>query len=170
MNRFAWVFLALSVFAQQRPAPRPPAAIPTAPYKEEPPIARQQQIQLGGKTLKYQVTTGIMPIKNEAGEVEAGLFFVAYVAETGEPVGKRPLTIAFNGGPGSATVWLHMGALGPKRVVMQPDGFLPPAPYHIVDNPYTLLDKSDVVFVDAISTGFSRAANAELSKKFLGVK
>ena len=97
------------------------------------------------------------------------MFFVAYTLD-GQDVGKRPLTFAFNGGPGSATIWLHMGALGPKHVVMQPDGFLPPAPYHIADNPSTLLDKSDVVFVDAMSTGFSRAANAELSKKFLGVK
>ena len=95
------------------------------------------------------------------------MFFVAYTLD-GQDVGKRPLTFAFNGGPGSATIWLHMGALGPKHVVMQPDGFLPPAPYHIADNPSTLLDKSDVVFVDAMSTGFSRAANAELSKEIPG--
>jgi carboxypeptidase C (cathepsin A) len=63
-----------------------------------------------------------------------------------------------------------MGALGPRRAGLRPDGLLPPAPYHIADNPHTLLDKSDLVLVDAMSTGFSRSANAELSKKFLGVK
>jgi carboxypeptidase C (cathepsin A) len=80
------------------------------------------------------------------------------------------LTFAFNGGPGAASVWLHMGALGPKRVMLEPDGFMPPAPYRFSDNPYTLLDKSDLVFADAIGTGFSRAANAELLKKFWSVK
>src|SRR5712671_6272855 len=124
--------------------------------------------QLGG-TGKYTATAGRLPIKRGDGKIEAEMFFVAYTLD-GQDAGKRPLTFAFNGGPGSATIWLHMGALGPRRVVLQPDGFLPPAPYHIADNPYTLLDKSDVVLVDAISTGFSRAANAELSKKFLGVK
>src|SRR5882762_3976405 len=124
--------------------------------------------QLGG-TGKYTATAGRLPIKRGDGKIEAEMFFVAYTLD-GQEAGKRPLTFAFNGGPGSASIWLHMGALGPKRVVLQPDGFLPPAPYHIADNPYTLLDKSDLVLVDAIGTGFSRAANAEMSKKFLGVK
>jgi len=72
------------------------------------------------------------------------MFFVAYTLD-GQDAAKRPLTFAFNGGPGSASVWLHMGALGPRKVVLQPDGFMPPAPYRIEDNPYTLLDKSDLV-------------------------
>jgi carboxypeptidase C (cathepsin A) len=136
---------------------------------EVPPVVTHHQLTLEGKLLKYTATAGRLPIKRGDGKIEADMFFVAYTLD-GQDAGKRPLTFAFNGGPGSATIWLHMGALGPKRVAMQPDGMLPPAPYHIADNPYTLLDKSDVVFVDAISTGFSRAANAELSKKFLGVK
>jgi carboxypeptidase C (cathepsin A) len=155
-----------------------PAAAPkpgTEKDKEEfdvsevPPVVTHHQVTLDGKLLKYTATTGRLPIKRGDGKIEAEMFFVAYTLDAAD-AGKRPLTFAFNGGPGSATIWLHMGALGPKRVVMQRDGFLPPAPYHIADNPSTLLDKSDVVFVDAISTGFSRAANAELSKKFLGVK
>jgi len=119
--------------------------------------------------LKYTATTGRLPLKRGDGKIEAEMFFVAYTLD-GQDVQKRPLTFAFNGGPGSATIWLHMGALGPRRAALLPDGLLPPAPYRIADNPHTLLDKSDVVLVDAISTGFSRAANAELSKKFLGVK
>jgi len=136
---------------------------------EVPPVVTHHQITLDGKVLKYTATTGRLPIKRGDGKIEAEMFFVAYTLD-GQDASKRPLTFAFNGGPGSATIWLHMGALGPRRVVLQPDGFLPPSPYRITDNQYTLLDKSDVVVVDAISTGFSRAANAELSKQFLGVK
>jgi carboxypeptidase C (cathepsin A) len=133
------------------------------------PVVTHHQISVDGKLLKYTATAGRLPIKRGDGRIEAEMFFVAYTVE-GQDAGKRPLTFAFNGGPGSATIWLHMGALGPRHVVMQPDGFMPPAPYHVADNPYTLLDKSDVVLVDAIGTGFSRAANLELSKKFWGVK
>jgi carboxypeptidase C (cathepsin A) len=136
---------------------------------EVPPVVAHHQITLDGKLLKYTATTGRLPIKRGDGKIEAEMFFVAYSLD-GQDAEKRPLTFAFNGGPGSATIWLHMGALGPRRVALRPDGLLPPAPYRIADNPSTLLDKSDVVLVDAISTGFSRAANAELSKKFLGVK
>ena len=161
-----------SASEEQKPAAAKPG---TDKDKEEfdvsevAPVVTHHQVTVDGKLLKYTATAGRLPIKRGDGKIEAEMFFVAYTLD-GQDAAKRPLTFAFNGGPGSATIWLHMGALGPKRVVMQPDGMLPPAPYHIADNPYTLLDKSDVVFVDAISTGFSRAANAELSKKFLGVK
>lgn len=136
---------------------------------EVPPVVTHHQITLDGKLLKYTATTGRLPIKRGDGRIEAEMFFVAYTLD-GQDAEKRPLTFAFNGGPGSATIWLHMGALGPRRASLLPDGLLPPAPYRVTDNPSTLLDKSDLVLVDAISTGFSRAANAELSKKFLGVK
>ncbi len=133
------------------------------------PVVTHHQITVDGKLLKYTATTGRLPIKRGDGKIEAEMFFVAYALE-GQDAGKRPLTFAFNGGPGSATIWLHMGALGPKRVVMTPEGFLPPAPFHVEDNPHTLLDKSDLVFVDAMGTGFSRASNLEQSKKYWNVK
>jgi carboxypeptidase C (cathepsin A) len=136
---------------------------------EVPPVVTHHQITVDGKVLKYTATAGRLPIKRADGKTEAEMFFVAYTLD-GQDASKRPLTFAFNGGPGAATVWLHMGALGPKRVVMQPDGLMPPAPYHFADNPSTLVDKSDLVFVDAIGTGFSRAANAELLKKFWSVR
>jgi carboxypeptidase C (cathepsin A) len=136
---------------------------------EAPPVVTHHQITVDGKLLKYTATAGRLPIKRGDGKIEAEMFFVAYTLD-GQDANKRPLTFAFNGGPGSASVWLHMGALGPKRVVLQPEGFMPPAPYRMEDNPYTLLDKSDIVMVDAIGTGFSRAATSELSKKFWGVK
>lgn len=133
------------------------------------PVVTHHQVSVNGKTLKYSATTGRLPIKRDDGKIEAEMFFVAYTLD-GQEASKRPLTFAFNGGPGSASIWLHMGALGPQRVVLNPDGFLPPAPYRTEDNPYTLLDKSDLVLVDAIGTGFSRAETAEIGKKFWGVK
>jgi carboxypeptidase C (cathepsin A) len=136
---------------------------------EVPPAVSHHQITVDGKLLRYTATTGRLPIKRGDGKIEAEMFFVAYTLD-GQEAAKRPLTFCFNGGPGSATVWLHMGAVGPKRVVLEANGFMPPPPYTIADNPNTLLDRSDLVFVDAISTGFSRAANAEAIKKFLGVK
>src|SRR5947209_1795807 len=136
---------------------------------EVPPIVTHHQTSSEGKLLKYTATTGRLPIKRGDGKIEAEMFFVAYTLD-GQEASRRPLTFAFNGGPGSATVWLHMGALGPKHVVLTPDGFLPPAPYRLEDNPYTLLDKSDLVFVTAIGTGFSRAETTETAKKFWGVK
>ena len=165
--------------------PQPPGeekpAIREAPFdrerdKEErydmtevPPVVTHHQITVDGKALKYTATAGRLPIKRADGKIEAEMFYVAYMLD-GEDAAKRPLTFAFNGGPGSASIWLHMGALGPRRVVLQPDGFMPPAPYRIQDNPHTLLDKSDLVLIDAIGTGFSRAADQEMFKKFWGVK
>jgi carboxypeptidase C (cathepsin A) len=159
-----------------RPAEPPKAESAEATDKEEhydvaevPPVITHHQIALNGKTLSYTATAGRLPLKRGDGKTEAEMFFVAYTLD-GQEAGKRPLTFAFNGGPGSASVWLHMGALGPKRVVLQPNGFMPAAPYRLEDNPDTLLDHSDIVMVDAMSTGYSRAATAELTKKFLGVK
>src|SRR6202050_1350366 len=133
------------------------------------PAVSHHQITVDGKLLKYPAPTGRLPIKRGDGKIEAEMFFVAYTLD-GQDAARRPLTFAFNGGPGSSTIWLHMGALGPRKVVLQPEGFMPPAPYHIEDNPYTLLDKTDLVLIDAIGTGFSRAADAEMFKKFWGVK
>ena len=132
------------------------------------PVVTHHQISVNGKTLRYTATAGRLPIKRGDGKIEAEMFFVAYSLD-GQDVSKRPLTFAFNGGPGSASIWLHMGALGPRRVALQADGSLPAPPYKLEDNPYTLLDKSDLVLVDAIGTGFSRAETAEISKKFWGV-
>lgn len=168
--------------AEQKPAteqPKPESSKETANNKndkeehydltEVPPVVTHHQITVDGRLLKYTATTGRLPIKRGDGKIEAEMFFVAYTLD-GQTPSTRPLTFGFNGGPGSASLWLHMGALGPKRVVLQPDGLLPPAPYHVSDNPYTLLDKSDVVMVDAIGTGFSRAGSLQESKKFWSVK
>jgi carboxypeptidase C (cathepsin A) len=154
-----------------QPQPKPGEDAKTEHYDitEVPPVVTHHQVSLNGKTLKYTAIAGRLPIKRDDGKIEAEMFFVSYSLD-GQDLSKRPLTFAFNGGPGSASVWLHMGALGPRRVVLKPDGSLPSAPYRFVDNPYTLLDKSDLVLVDAIGTGFSRAETAEISKKFWSLK
>ncbi len=106
--------------------------------------------------------------KADEASPEASMFFV-YYSKTGAPAANRPVTFIFNGGPGSSTVWLHMGAFGPKRVVTADDTHTPAAPYQLVDNASTLLDASDLVFIDAPGTGFSRIAGKDKEKAFYGV-
>jgi carboxypeptidase C (cathepsin A) len=139
--------------------------------KEEPPVVTRHELRLGGgRTLRYSVTTGMMPLKNEAGETEASIFYMAYVAERPGGPEKRPLTFSFNGGPGSSSVWLHLGAIGPKRVRMLEEGAMPAPPFELVDNDATWLDLTDLVFIDPVGTGYSRAKKPELGKKFWGVE
>ncbi len=111
------------------------------PSVDETPVVTKHEISVGGRALKYTTTTGLMPIKNQTGETEAHIFFMAYTLDGVNNRAQRPLMFSFNGGPGSASVWLHMGALGPKRVKMLDDGMMPPAPYQLVDNEQTWLDQ-----------------------------
>jgi len=136
---------------------------------EPAPVVTHHQIQIGGRTLHYTATVGKLPIRDTVGNTDALMFYVAYTAD-GVDTSQRPVTFAFNGGPGSASIWLHMGALGPRKVVLQPNGFMPPAPYRLEDNAQSILDKTDLVIVDAIGTGFSRPANLEAAKRFWSVK
>lgn len=136
---------------------------------EPAPVVTHHQIQFSGRPLRYTATVGKLPIKDASGKAEALMFYVGYTMD-GADVTQRPVTFAFNGGPGSASIWLHMGALGPRKVVLQKEGFMPAAPYRLEDNASTLLDKSDLVLVDAIGTGFSRPASTTAGKKFWSVK
>ena len=145
---------------QERPSPAP----------EEPPVITHHEIRAAGKVLRYTATTGMMPIKNRDGETEARIFFMAYTLDDGGQRNRRPLTFSFNGGPGSASVWLHMGAIGPRRVPMNPDGTMPPPPYQLVDNEYTWLNQTDLVFIDPVGTGYSRAVRPELASRFFGLQ
>src|SRR5579872_2849668 len=143
---------------------------PEPPEKEcPPPVVTTHRVALDGRALEYTVTTGLMPIRDDAGKKEAEIFFMAYTLN-GESAADRPLMFSFNGGPGSSSVWLHMGALGPRRVKMLPDGSLPPPPYRMEDNPRTWLEHTDLVFIDPVGTGFSRPERPEDGKKFWNVE
>ena len=132
---------------------------------EVPPVVTHHEIRVDGKVLKYTATVGRLPIKDAEGKIEAEMFFEAYTLDGADPA-TRPVTFAYNGGPGSATIWLHMGALGPRKVVLEPEGWLPQSPYRLEDNPNTPLDKTDLVLVDAIGTGYSRPADQNAARKF----
>ncbi|HEY6252832.1 MAG TPA: peptidase S10 [Candidatus Angelobacter sp.] len=176
----------LSMFTagQERRGQQPPEAQTTTPAAnqpakpapagetkaETPPVVTHHEIHVGGKTLRYTATTGLMPIRNTDGDIEANIFFMAYTLDGQNPGDRRPLTFSFNGGPGSASVWLHLGAIGPKRVKMQAEGLMPAPPYQLVDNEFTWLDQTDLVFIDPVGTGYSRALKPDLNKKFLGVR
>ncbi len=171
---FAIAFTISALYAQERPRPPAaareagtlPAAAPTAPPVEKT-SKTQHSIQINGKTLNYTATAGTLVLKKDD-KPWASMFYVAYTLD-GVPEGsKRPITFAFNGGPGSSSVWLHMGALGPKRVAMGPNGGQPAPPYHLVDNEDTPLEFTDLVFIDPVTTGFSRAAPGEKESQFHG--
>ncbi len=167
--------LLFSFVLAQAPTPasgaeiKPPPAVSKEAVPDETPVVAQHQMDLNGKTISYATVSAQMPIRTAAGETEARIFYVAY-SRTDIPKGmSRPLLFAFNGGPGSASLWLHMGAIGPKRVKLGDDGSLPPPPYSLVDNESTWLDRADLVFIDPVGTGYSRAAKPELGAKFWSV-
>lgn len=132
---------------------------------EETPVSKQ--IKAAG--LDFTLETGRLPIKNDKGEIEANIFYHYYKVEPkkGEI---RPLIFSFNGGPGSPSLWLHLGALGPYRAEMTEKGDMPQPPFNLVENPETWLHFADIVFIDPVGTGYSRAKDEETAKKFWGVK
>ena len=172
---FALFFL-LNGAPQTADTPKPDAkAADKAPEKskepeEEKPVITHHEIRVGGKALKYTATTSMMPIRNAKGETEGHMFFMAYTLDGVSDPTRRPLMFSFNGGPGSASVWLHLGAVGPKRVVMLATGEMPAPPFHLVDNEYTWLDQADLVFIDPVGTGYSRPAKPELGKNFWNLR
>ena len=123
-------------------------------------------LNINGKTLPYTATAGYMPIKENDGKTIAQIFYISYTRESNQNIEQRPITFAFNGGPGSSSIWLHLGALGPKRVVLADDGTIISRSYQLVDNQYTWLDFTDLVFVDPVGTGYSRAAEGVNANQF----
>jgi carboxypeptidase C (cathepsin A) len=134
------------------------------------PVVTQHEIKLPKETIQYTARVGFMPIRNATSGVSEGhLFYIYYAKDSVSDKSKRPVWFLFNGGPGAATIWLHMGAFGPKVVKMNPDGLATPPPYTYVDNPNCLLDTGDLVFIDAMGTGFSRPARPTYGPNFGGV-
>lgn len=126
---------------------------------ETAPVITHHQVTVAGKTLKYTAAAGRLLIKPENGPAQATMFFTAYNLD-GQDAHTRPLTFVFNGGPGTATAWLHIGALGPRKISLDREGGVPAPPYVLVDNADTILDRTDLVFIDAPGTGFSRVSPA----------
>jgi carboxypeptidase C (cathepsin A) len=155
----------------QTPAPAAaatPAGTPAAPATAPPDAVTQQQISLGGKTYPYTARAGTIVLQDDKGAPACRMFYTAYTLDGADPAA-RPVTFFYNGGPGSSTVWLRMGSFGPVRVVVGNAAPTDNAPYSLVPNQYSLLDKSDLVFVDAPGTGFGRILSESKPDQFFGV-
>ncbi|RZK77251.1 MAG: carboxypeptidase [Pedobacter sp.] len=155
-------------FAQKKD---PDAALPAAQEiikTADGVVKTKGSVTINGKSVSYTATTGYMPMKSEDGKVRANIFFVAYTKDNVSDLDKRPITYTFNGGPGSASIWLHMGVIGPKRIVMSEKGDALTAPYSYTENEFSWLDQTDLVFIDPVGTGFSRAAPGVDKAEFQG--
>src|SRR5438105_2257070 len=181
----AWLLLVCpALFAQERRPPGNPApardaegqadkterATPPKPEPRDQISTTQHTVTINGTPVSYTARAGTIVLKDEEGTPRANFFFVSYTRD-GVDAARRPVTFTFNGGPGSSSVWLHMGAFGPKRVVYRDDeGHAAMPPYRLVDNDNTLLDVTDLVFIDPVTTGFSRAIPFKDASKFHGVE
>jgi carboxypeptidase C (cathepsin A) len=141
-----------------------------APKAEDHVVTTQHRAVIGGQEIRYTATTGTLVLKEEDGTPRASIFFTAYTRDGVRDLGKRPITYTFNGGPGSSSVWLHLGAFGPRRVALEDEGWAPPPPYRLVDNGESLLDVTDLVFIDPVTTGYSRATPGNDPKKYYDVR
>ncbi len=137
---------------------------------DPPLVSTQHSVTINGQVINYTATTGYLVLRKEDKTPRAKLFFVAYTKNDEPNAAQRPITFAFNGGPGSSSVWLHLGALGPRRVRMTDEGKPLPPPYQLVDNPYSWLDQTDLVFIDPVETGYSRPAKDVKKTAFTGYK
>ena len=134
------------------------------------PVVTEHEVVIAGHTIKYEASAGYMLLPDYEGKPTAKVFHVAYRRLGVDDPSTRPITFAFNGGPGSSSVWLHLGALGPRRVWMDDEGNAPPPPYRLVDNDQSWLDLTDLVFIDPVSTGYSRPVEGEDARQFHGLE
>ena len=146
------------------------ATIPDATHK---PVLTTNTVTIdtatfAGASVRYITETGMLPLLKPDGTARASVFYVAYTRENQTNTASRPVMFCFNGGPGSSSVWLHLGGLGPRRAKMNDDGTQPKPPFSLVDNEYSILHATDLVFIDPVATGFSRAAKDEKNDQFFG--
>ncbi|UCG89124.1 MAG: carboxypeptidase, partial [Gemmatimonadota bacterium] len=166
----AFFLQAIPATAQQPQASQPPAANKAgteAQLLPDEPVITQHSIRIGDQTVSYTAEAGWLPIRDE-GKVAARMFYIAYTRNGIEDKSDRPLIFSFNGGPGTASVWMHMGYTGPRRVVYDDDGFALQPPGDLEDNPHSILDAADIVYIDPIATGYSRMVEGEELHKYHG--
>ena len=167
----------LAVVAQEHPqekeketkTEKEKAAEPTPPPPKEESSVTEHSIKVAGQTIPYKAIAGTILLKNEKDEPQALIYSTSYIRTDSKESSQRPISFIYNGGPGSASVWLHMGAFGPRRVVAPDAEPAPPPPYKVTDNANTLLDKTDMVFIDPVGTGYSRAVGKAQDKDFWGI-
>ena len=174
MNRFLALLAALALLlgCAAAEAPAEPAAEPAADTAAAAPAAdgdfvvRQHSAVVQGKTLNYTTTTGLMTVETAGGACE--IFFMAYTLDGVEDLASRPVTFAFNGGPGSSSQYVQMGFLAPRRIAFDESGQVSSFPTAITDNDYSILDLTDLVFIDPVGTGYSRPAEGADLSEFVG--
>jgi carboxypeptidase C (cathepsin A) len=133
------------------------------PFDPDHAIESEHEVTILGQKVPYKATTGMMPVWNADGHVEAGVFYVYYERTDVKDKTKRPIVFSFNGGPGSASLWMHLGYTGPRILHIDDEGY-PLQPYGVKDNPYSILDVADIVFVDPVNTGFSRIVDKDVPR------
>lgn len=163
-----WVACSLNANDDSHDKPKPDVKAQKEALKEETSVT-EHTVKINGVDVKYKATAGTIFQKDEKGENKATIFYVAYIKEGVEDNTKRPIMFCFNGGPGSASIWLHIGLFGPRKVSLTEDGYALP-PYRLVNNEYSILDDADLIFIDPVSTGYSRAAPGVEAKEFHGVE
>ncbi|WP_228694049.1 carboxypeptidase [Lunatimonas sp.] len=126
------------------------------------------EVTVNGKRIPYQVTVGTQPVYGKDGEIDAALFYTYYKRRDVDQVENRPIAFSFNGGPGAASLWMHLGYTSPKRLQISDEGY-PIQPYGVVDNPHSIIDVADIVYIDPVNTGFSRILNDGKREDFFGV-
>jgi carboxypeptidase C (cathepsin A) len=164
---FALVVMCCAFTVWAQPVGQLRAAPPSAP--EEPTSQVNGTASIGRQKVDYRVTTGRLPVMDKTGKAKSSMFFIAYTRKTDVKPENRPLTFCFNGGPGSSSSYVHIAAFGPRTLSIDDDGKSIPKPYTLVDNYNSLLDVTDLVFIDPISTGYSRPEKDDEAKLFHGV-
>lgn len=176
MKRLLAVVLGLSFVgaglparAAEPPSPRAPEHKAPALPSRTPDAVTHHSVTVDGRAIAYTARAGTITLHNDKDQPTVRMFYTAYTADGVTDINRRPVTFLYNGGPGSSSIWLHMGSFGPVRVVTADGTAGGPPPYRLVENQYSLLDKTDLVFIDAPGTGFSRLIGAGTPKEFFGV-
>ena len=167
MKKYLFILLLLSNFAVAEEEKKPEQKDEKKLIEE---ISETEgSVRINGKEIPYKAKAGTLILKDDDGKDKASVFYIAYTREDISNKAKRPITYCFNGGPGSSAIWLHIGTFGPRRAVLSDEGHSVP-PYQLVDNAQSILDLTDLVFIDPVSTGYSRPAPGEDPKQFHGVE